>query len=363
MKTCFLASWLIILLPWLSLADVELLVWQAEPQAPRIILPKKQQESPEQAVGRYVHRLNNDPGLASLRPQNPLNFRIGKFELLTAEKTSGPVRMAFIANWMDDLSTQGARIQRNLKAFSKAGADPYVIGLSADLGLNPEDAQSFRDKVARNFSLLVSLGGDDIAPEVYGEELTHSRRTNAIRDRSEFLLVQNFKNLARGIFFGICRGHQMGAIADGHSLRQDLSATGAGTTDHHINLKGSNTSEMQTWHHIYFEDSLLARFLLGKIKPGIGATYKAQVNSVHHQVVDPKDTAASKVVALDDRDATVEALQGHNRKSFSVQFHPEFPSEISGNREFSNRGFQILKGIVSYSRMNRIKSCSRVHRL
>lgn len=364
MKLAGLALIGALILPGFCLADVDLLVWQSEPNAPRIVLPKTEFETPEQAVSRYIQRITNDPTLASLRTR-PLNFKLGRVELLGSEKMSGAVRMAMIANWMEDLTPQGARIQRNIKGFTKAGADPHVIGISADIGLSPEDAQDFRDKVARNFSLLVSLGGDDISPEVYGEELTHSRRTNTTRDRSEFLLVQNFKILARGIFFGICRGHQMGAIADGHSLKQDLSATGAGTTDHHINLKGTNSTEMQTWHHIYFEDSLLARFLIGQLKSvnQENATYKIQVNSVHHQVVDPKDSAASKVVAIDDKDATVEALQGRNRKSFSVQFHPEFPSEISGNQQFSYRGFQIIQGIVSYSRMNRMKACSRIHRL
>ena len=219
----------------------------------------------------------------------------------------------------------------------------------------------------QNFSLLVSLGGDDVSPELYGEKITYSRNTNLIRDRSEMALVKHYKQSARGVFFGICRGHQLGAVADGHKLVQDLSLTQTGSTDYHGNQNARHFTEAQTWHHILFEDSLLARFLIGKTKPDQRITYSVQVNSVHHQVVDPMDSAASKVVAIDDKDATVEALQGKNKKSFSVQFHPEFPEEISGNLEFSNRGFQILRGIVNYSRLvrmqNRAKSCSSVRLL
>ncbi len=196
--------------------------------------------------------------------------------------------------------------------------------------------------------MLVSLGGDDISPDLYGEEKTFSRNLNLTRDRSELKLVRYFKQTARGIFFGICRGYQMGAIADGHKMHQDLTKTGTGDTDYHINLNGKNSSEMQTWHGIDIQKSLLSRFLNG--------ADQLFVNSVHHQAVKISPSANSEAVAYDDKNHIVEALQGKNNKSVSVQFHPEFPTEISGNAQFSENGFQIIKGIVSYARLYRQKN-------
>lgn len=335
------------LLPTFVFAEVRLIVLQTERSSPRIILPQLESETSGAAVERYLRNvLNNEDLKKSAQPIE--NLKIHSVQSLPTENSAGLVRLAFIANWFQDMTTTGERIQRNLKTFSKAGADAYVIALSADLGLSNQDAHDFRNEVANNFSLLVSLGGDDISPELYGEEKTYARNLNFTRDRSELKLVQFFKEKGRGLFFGICRGHQMGAVADGHKLHQDLSKNGAGDTDYHINLAGKNSSEMQTWHGIDIQKSLLSRFLKG--------ANQLFVNSVHHQAVKLSPSANSSAVAYDDKNHIVEALQGKNNKSVSVQFHPEFPTEVSGNEQFSKNGFQIIKGIVSYARLLRQKN-------
>ena len=338
---------LILFLPFFVFAKIQLILWQSETSAPKIILARVEGETNQQAVQRYTQQVLKNKSLSEIA--EPIkNLSLGRSEDLVAEKMSGKTRLAFIANWFQDMTPAGARIQRNIKTFSAAGADAYVIAVAADIGLNASDAAEFRSKISENFSLLVSLGGDDISPELYGQEKTFARNTNTVRDQSEFLLVKSFKKYARGIFFGICRGHQMGAIADGHKLFQDLSKTNSGTTDYHINLDGKNSTEMQTWHSIDIEKSLLTRFLKNSAE--------LQVNSVHHQAVDLNSKGESLQIATDDKDQIVEALQGKNNKSLSVQFHPEFPLEISGNAQFSNEGFKIIKGIVSYARLTRQKT-------
>lgn len=338
---------LFLILPTFVFAEVRLIVLQTDHSSPRIILPQLETETSTAAVERYFRNILNNDELKKIA-QPIENLQIQSVQNLSAENQSGKVRLAFIANWFQDMTSTGDRIQRNLKTFTKAGADTYVIGLSADLGLSDKDALDYRNEVVKNFSLLVSLGGDDISPELYGEEKTFARNLNLTRDRSELKLVQYFKQKARGIFFGICRGHQMGAVADGHKLHQDLSKTGTGDTDYHINLSGKNSSEMQTWHGIDIQKSLLSRFLNG--------TEQLFVNSVHHQAVKINSAASSEAVAYDDKNRIVEALQGKNNKSVSVQFHPEFPAEISGNSQFSESGFEIIKGIVRYARLHRQKN-------
>lgn len=335
------------LVPTFVFAEVRLIVWQNDSNSPRIILPQLENESPAAAVERYLKNVTDNQELRKI--SGPIdNVQIKSVQNLPLENSSGKVRLAFIANWFQDMTAAGERIQRNLKTFSQAGADTYVIALSADLNLANQDAEDFRKEISKNFSLLVSLGGDDISPDLYGEEKTFSRNLNLTRDRSELKLVRYFKHTARGIFFGICRGHQMGAIADGHKMHQDLTKTGTGDTDYHINLNGKNSSEMQTWHGIDIQKSLLSRFLNG--------ADQLFVNSVHHQAVKISPSANSEAVAYDDKNHIVEALQGKNNKSVSVQFHPEFPTEISGNAQFSENGFQIIKGIVSYARLYRQKN-------
>jgi gamma-glutamyl-gamma-aminobutyrate hydrolase PuuD len=164
----------------------------------------------------------------------------------------------------------------------------------------------------------------------------------------ELSRIKIFKKKNIGVFFGICRGHQLGAIADGHSLYQDLSADRVADTNHHVNLNGQNSTEHQTWHHIILNNSLLSRFLNQKLK--------LQVNGLHHQAVRVNPVADSIPIAFSDDEGIVEALQSKNKKSISVQFHPEFPEDISMNSSFSKNGFQIIKGILAYARMLRMQS-------
>jgi putative glutamine amidotransferase len=349
---CFLI--LSTLLPCASWA-VQLFVWQSSPQAPQIILPRGDSESAEKALARYQRNLQK-PSLSSLVPAGS-HLPMGQVFDLSTETKSGKVRMAMIANWYQDMTAEGLRINNNFKLFKRSGAEPYVIALAADVGLSEKEASEYREKIANHFSLLVSLGGDDISPELYGEKPTYARNTNIVRDRSELALVKTYKKLGKGIFFGICRGHQMGAVADGHKLYQDLSKTGVGNTENHVNENGTNLQEKQTWHHLFVQDSLLKRFLRG--------SDKILVNSLHHQAVHVQEKAESFAIAFDDKDNIVEALQSKNLKSLSVQFHPEFPSDVSGNVEFSNRGNDFFLGLVAYARMNRIKtnSISKCHKI
>jgi gamma-glutamyl-gamma-aminobutyrate hydrolase PuuD len=56
----------------------------------------------------------------------------------------------------------------------------------------------------------------------------------------------------------------------------------------------------------------------------------------------------------------VEALQGKNNKSVSVQFHPEFPTEVSGNADSSlKNGFQIIQG---YRQLRSTESTKKLFR-
>lgn len=339
---------------------IDLVAWTAGENAPRVILPKRDAETADQSVERYLRAIRRHPELRALIPPEGFEPAKGRAVPLT-DAAASPVRTAFVANWISDMSADGARIQRNLSTFRRAGADPYVIALSADVGLTEAEAAEFRGKVARSFDMLVSLGGDDIAPEAHGEKTTFARGTNLARDRSELALVTAFKKAARGIFFGICRGHQMGALADGHGLHQDLTKTGAGVTRDHINPAGRTSGEMQTWHHVTVEKGTLLERFLRRFADANGGV---RVNSVHHQAVNPSPVAGS-IVAAAHPTSGVEALQQKNGLGLSVQFHPEFPREISGDTGFSRMGFELIRGVVSYARLQRQRlnaagACSRV---
>ncbi|MFZ3231868.1 MAG: gamma-glutamyl-gamma-aminobutyrate hydrolase family protein [Pseudobdellovibrio sp.] len=335
-------------------AKVELVVWQASPASPKIILPKRDNESLTQAVQNYLSALLKEPRLKNIIPEKYDQFQMGEISLLNQFDKSTKPLTAINANWFQDMTAEGPRILRNIDMFSRAGTNAYVIALAAEVTLNQTELVEFEHLLVDSFNLMVSLGGDDVSPELYKESKTWSHSTNSLRDSLELNRVKKFKAAGKGVFFGICRGHQLGAIADGHSLYQDLSQDGLANTSDHINLDGKNSTEMQTWHHIQIEDSLLKRFL-GK--------NSLVVNSIHHQAVRTNLNAESFPVARDG--LVAEALQSKNRLSLSVQFHPEFSEKISNNAEFSEDGFKIIGGIVAYSRLiqGRIKKMNSCQKL
>lgn len=339
----FFVSLFILLTALEAWAGVSFVVWQAETNSPRIVVPKREGESPSEALGRYFRSLKENEELSRLLPPN-FNFKpTGNIREFDELPKNSKTLVALIANRFEDLLPKGSRVRMNVRSFVAAGGDVYVIGLAADSGLSQNEAEEFREKIARSVDLLVAMGGADISPELYGERQSHAVNVNLARDRSEFELIQRFKKEARGVFFGICRGHQMGAIVDGHKLYQDISKDGIGDTNEHVNAEGRSIIESQRWHHIQINDSLLYRFLKAEIKV---------VNSVHHQAVRLNPEAASSAVA--EYNGIVEALQMKNGLGLSVQFHPEI-SEYAENAAFARDGFRILRGIVTYARMKRMR--------
>lgn len=352
----------ITLMPTLTWANVELMVWQNDEDAPRIIIPKLTNETFQQAVNRYVNHINQNEDLSSLLTSTVINNNIYNAYTIPVESQSRRrPRLAFIANKFEDMKYDGERIQRNIIQFDERGADSYVIALSADIGLKDHDANTYRELVVYTFNILVALGGDDIAEELSGRQRITNSKTVYTRDISELLLVKKFKEMALGIFFGICRGHQMGGIADGHVVVQDLTRSGVGVTHEHIRKDGSNSTEMQTWHHIYIDSqSLVARLLNLHRNTTVVLVenyYTMMVNSIHHQVVAALEKATSTVIAKHETSG-VEALEQRNRLGVSTQFHSEFPKQISGNEEFSTMGGTLIRNLIAYARMmqNRLRT-------
>jgi|GEM_PF-328625 len=337
-------------------AQMELLAWSPHSEGPRIILPHFPELAAEQSLERYLSALKNDPDLASLRDENSLKL----LELLAAQKSSievigsqqstiaTQIFAGINANQLSDMVNPTGRGSRVSRLFHRNGANPYLIGLAAEVHLKPSEVQEFLRLLSARIHLMVSLGGTDIHPKLYNQEITYSVNPNLRNDSMELARIKAFKAAETGVFMGFCRGHQMGAIADGHSLYQDIEKAGVAKGEDHVRLNMSPTAgpgELQSWHHVAIEEgSLLKRFL----KSG-----EVTTNSVHHQAVNESPDAKSFGVAFAGK--IVEALQMKNGLGISFQFHPEFPKEISGNEEFSKKGESLIRSVISYSRLKRLE--------
>lgn len=159
---------------------------------------------------------------------------------------------------------------------------------------------------------LVLQGGNDVAPESYGEvPLQPQWHGDAIRDRYEIELIQAFVSAGKPVF-GICRGLQILNVAFGGTLWQDLPTQRPGGV-HHIseglyerNVHALTLTPGGWLHGLYPEQSTFT------------------VNSIHHQGI--KTLAQSfDIEAVCPVDGTIEAIH-RSQGSFiaGVQWHPEF---------------------------------------
>jgi putative glutamine amidotransferase len=168
------------------------------------------------------------------------------------------------------------------------------------------------DWFAHHLDGLLLQGGNDMAPESYGEHpLRPEWRGDALRDRYEMELIQAFVDAGKPVF-GICRGLQVLNVHFGGTLLQDI-ATQRPESRCHVDRQAYD----QLHHRVAFE-------------PGsrLAALYpqhaEVMVNSIHHQGI--KDLAPGfSIEARCPDDGLIEAIRRREGSYVAaVQWHPEF---------------------------------------
>ena len=182
-----------------------------------------------------------------------------------------------------------------LAALERAGARPLAV--------RPGREKEVPD-LLRQVRGWVLTGGDDIAPEIYGQEPHPKlREVNPPRDRMDLLI-------ARGVFaqglpcLGICLGNQMLNVASGGSLLQDIGTFVPGAAEH----SGG------TRHRVRAEPGTRLAALLG--------AGEVEVNSYHHQAV--QRLGRGFRVTARSTDGVVEGIERPGEPFVvGVQWHPE----------------------------------------
>ena len=180
-------------------------------------------------------------------------------------------------------------------------SDSIVLRSDIDLG-----------HYARALDGLVLQGGNDVAPQHYGEEPLHPDwHGDRVRDLYEMELIRAFVAAGKPVF-GICRGLQLLNVSFGGTLLQDIGTQRPEALDHR--MLGQYE---QHFHRVEFVPGTH----LAGLYPGVAA---ATTNSIHHQGI--KDLAAGFVVeARCPDDGMVEAIRRPGPGFVAgVQWHPEF---------------------------------------
>lgn len=169
------------------------------------------------------------------------------------------------------------------------------------------------DDYAQALDGLVLQGGNDVAPEFYGEvPLRPEWAGDVVRDRYEIELIQAFMRAGKPVF-GVCRGLQLLNVMHGGTLWQDIATQRPRACAHR---------ELGRYERHFHDIRIEPGTRLAALHPG---RLQARANSIHHQGV--KELAPGFVVeARCPDDGMVEAIRRRTPGSYvaAVQWHPEF---------------------------------------
>lgn len=164
------------------------------------------------------------------------------------------------------------------------------------------------------FDALLLTGGGDMHPDFYGRPRTDKTRyVDPQRDRFELNLVAECIRLRKPVF-GICRGIQVINVAFRGALIQDLP-------DWFL-ARNAAPEEHRRMHN---EDSL--HTIQWSTDTDFGKVFQEvrEVNSAHHQAVDPDAIGNGLVVVAQSPAGVIESVvaTGIGSPVIGVQWHPE----------------------------------------
>jgi putative glutamine amidotransferase len=164
---------------------------------------------------------------------------------------------------------------------------------------------------------LMMTGGDDVAPNRYGEQ-PHPAVVEVDAERDEFELGLAAAARARDLpVLAICRGVQILNVAHGGTLVQDIPTQVTGALLHKLSVPPHQPYSLA--HEVWLEkDSLLSTLMRERLND----LDTCEVNSRHHQAV--KVVASGLRVSATAPDGVIEAVEDPGaRFCLGVQWHPE----------------------------------------
>jgi putative glutamine amidotransferase len=206
-----------------------------------------------------------------------------------------------ITCWIDYEKSQYFVPQEYAKAIEKVGGLPVI--------LPPVETEEAADRLLGTVDGLLLSGGVDLDPAFWGEEpMPRLGKISPERDRSELMLAN--KALALDVpVLGICRGHQVIAVAGGGSLYQDIPSQLREVLKH-----SQDAPRWYATHAVTVQPGTRMAAWLG--------AGTVRVNSFHHQAI--RDLPKGFVVSAEAVDGIIEAIEDTRRRFVvGVQWHPE----------------------------------------
>ena len=307
----------------------------------QFLLPKMKELNSTLFITKYLELLNSHPKYHQMMDDQ---VKIGP----GTEKDFLPIMdkktvSVLVANRPGHMNRRDIILPTVLSELSNAGSIPIILPVGLELILSNRELKQFHDFIAQEIKFLIHLGGADIHPSLYGEELRGARDTYLKRDIVELNLVKTYIAHEKGMIVGFCRGHQLIGVAQGLKLIQDIprepifSSAISHSADSEMN---NDHGRVSAYHEIQFssETSLLREIFEGN---------NILVNSRHHQAVEYVENHPKVFISATEGDyKMVEALEFKNGRGYTFQFHPEdMKTEVSKVilQSLARRSLEILE--------------------
>jgi putative glutamine amidotransferase len=203
-------------------------------------------------------------------------------------------------------------LEQSVARWVLSGGALAVMVPVVDAAAAPGHGEIDLHAYARALDGLVLQGGNDVAPESYGEAPLHADwEGDRMRDLYEIELIRAFVAAGKPVF-GICRGLQLLNVAYGGTLLQDIHTQHSQAVAHR---------ELGKYEHHHHRVEFVPGTHLATLFPGVA---QATTNSIHHQGI--KDLASDFVAeARCPEDGLIEAVRWRGPSYVAgVQWHPEF---------------------------------------
>ncbi|GGH52464.1 amidotransferase [Paenibacillus silvae] len=220
-----------------------------------------------------------------------------------------------------------------MKAIEASGGIPVMLPLTAD-----EDTIT---TLATTFDGFLFTGGQDVNPELYGEQMQSVCGELCIeRDRMEAVLFEKVIALGKPAF-GICRGLQLFNAILGGTLYQDIPTAFDAEQKITHQQKPPYTNLV---HSVHIEKHNLLHDIL--------KTDQIRVNSYHHQGI--KTLSDQLVAAAIAEDGLIESVVMPGCSFvLAVQWHREYSYAVD---EYSRHLFRAFVHACHISSLNKAES-------
>ena len=192
--------------------------------------------------------------------------------------------------------------QSYVRAVEEAGGIPLLIPPQASI-----------EELFEILDGILFTGGGDLEPTLYDSEDRGSEGIDADRDQLEIGLAKRAAEAGKPMF-GICRGQQVINVALGGGLLQDVGEHSQEEARHEVT------------HQVEVAPGSRLAKLVGRL---------VEVNTFHHQVVDPDRVGDGLKVSAFSADGRrfIEGLESEDGRILAVQWHPE---ELTDREEARN---------------------------